>query len=109
MESKISLSTLVPPLIKSLVILWKFVFPLVEQSTSSGSGVAAIVYLRLTGAYCALLENTEAKITEIFAEIITWNISNNSQTKVTNTFSLRGWPIARAHPTLLISKTNTRM
>ena len=47
MESKISLSRLVPPLIKSLVIRWKFVFPLVEQSTSSGSGVAAIVYTSL--------------------------------------------------------------
>ena len=44
---KISLSRLVPPLINSLVIRWKFVFPLVEQSISSGSGAATIVYLRL--------------------------------------------------------------
>ena len=47
MESKISLSRFVPPLINSLAIRWKFVFPLVEQSISSGSGAAAIVYLRL--------------------------------------------------------------
>lgn len=80
MKSKISLSRLVPPLIKSLAIRWKFVFPLVEQSISSGSGAAAIVYLILVDCvllpdgHASSLGDTKTKITEIFAEIITWII-----------------------------------
>ena len=68
-ESKISLSRLVLPLIKSRVMRWKFSFPLVERRISSGSGASVIFfYLRLTDDWISL-EKQDANIT-FFAEII---------------------------------------
>ena len=56
-ESKISLSRLVPPLIKSRVMRWKFSFPLVERRISSGSGAAAIFFSYTYESLIMLLGN----------------------------------------------------
>ena len=67
-ESKISLSRLVTPLIKSRVMRWKFYFPLVERRISSGLGRPPFFYLRLIDDWISLGKR-DANITDL-AEII---------------------------------------